>query len=133
MSSVSFYCVICGHGLSAPAAYAGSVYQCSGCSSSVPVPGFPGRSGLTCLPAFPTGILALDVTFPCPGCAARLVVDARWEGHEVDCPRCQVAVVVPQCSGRETAPAPAPAGSGVRLTAEEIGFLSGEFNPARAS
>lgn len=133
MSTVSFYCVICGKGLSAPAAYAGSVYECAGCSHSVPVPGFPGRSGVTSLPAYPPGILAMDLTFPCDGCDARLVVDARWEGHEVDCPRCKTAVVVPQWSGHETAPSAAPAAGGVRLTAEEIGFLSDDFNQALAS
>jgi hypothetical protein len=134
MSIVSFYCVICGKGLSAPAAYAGSVYECSGCSHSVPVPGFPGRGGFTSLPSYAAGILTMDLTFSCEGCEARLVVDARWEGHEVDCPRCKTAVVVPRWSGAEASPATAaPAASGVRLTAEEIGFLSGEFNQALAS
>src|SRR5215212_2137360 len=118
MSSVSFYCAVCGEALKAPASHAGSVTACSRCSRSVPVPGFPAQSGFGFPPVYPPEILSMDVTFACRGCKTHLVVDARWEGHEVDCPRCDCGITVPLWSGRAVDDSPPARAPKVTLTAE---------------
>lgn len=76
----------------------------------------------------------MDMVFLCRGCNARLVVDGRMEGRQLDCPRCQAPVWAPLWSRRVMAPATAgsPRKGRPNLTPDEIGFLSGEFNHAPA-
>ena len=55
-----------------------------------------------------------DILFECPSCGKNLVVDESAEGAIVDCPRCNIHVIVPPKTGpviavsSEPAPAPAP-------------------------
>jgi DNA-directed RNA polymerase subunit M/transcription elongation factor TFIIS len=133
MSKVSFFCAVCGEALSVDAAFAGEVVECDRCARWVPVPGFPGQSPLSgCASVYPPKILAMEVIFLCPSCNVRMIVDARWEGREVDCPKCEAVARVPWWSRYEaTTPArrESLAGRAPALSAEEIGFLSGELSP----
>ena len=37
-----------------------------------------------------------DITFTCPHCNQAVQCDDQWAGHEIQCPICQGALVVPQ-------------------------------------
>jgi hypothetical protein len=135
MSSILFFCAVCGEALTAERSFAGKVMECTRCQRSVPVPGFPTMRGVSgCTAVYPPEILSIDVIFRCRGCCAKLVVDARLEGREFDCPKCHAPVRAPLWS--RPAMASTDAGTPTRgrplLTPEEIGFLSGDFNPAPA-
>jgi hypothetical protein len=131
MSAISFFCVVCGHAMTADFSLAGAVVECDCCERSVPVPGYPkSHAEPVCSPVYATEILSMDVNFLCGACNVRLVADARWEGREFDCPKCQQRVRVPWWSRRGSAmPGLAIARGHVELaapalTAEEIHFLS---------
>lgn len=129
MSTVHFFCAICGTALRLPANTRCPVTECTACHHSVPVPSpieLPDGIGvIEDLPAvFPSGVLALEVKFLCASCSARLQIDARWEGYEIVCPQCREAITVPRWS-RRAAPPPA-----VRLSAPEVEFLSEPFTAA---
>jgi DNA-directed RNA polymerase subunit RPC12/RpoP len=85
---------------------------------------------------YPPEILSMDIVFLCRGCNARLVVDGRMEGRELDCPKCEARVRIPLWSRRAKAKAPAAARTVKKgrpcLTPDEIGFLSGDFNHSPA-
>jgi hypothetical protein len=128
MAHIPFFCAVCGASLSAELSLAGGVSECAQCERRVPVPGYPSRGRESgCAPVFPPEILEMDMTFLCPECDVRLVVDARMEGLDVSCPRCETWVRAPRWSGlaavgEEVAPEPvAPT-----LTPEEVEFLSRE-------
>jgi transcription elongation factor Elf1 len=128
MAHIPFFCAVCGASLSADLSLAGGVCECAQCERRVPVPGFPGvgqESG--CPPVFPPEILEMDMTFLCPTCDIRLVVDARMEGRDLPCPRCETWVRAPRWSGppeMEDEALPEPAAP--TLTAEEVDFLSSQ-------
>jgi DNA-directed RNA polymerase subunit M/transcription elongation factor TFIIS len=132
MSSISFFCAVCGQALTAEPAFAGELMECTRCERSVPVPGFPAtaRESGCVVGVYPPEILSMDIVFLCWGCNARLVVDARLEGRELDCPQCHALVRAPLWSRREKA----GTGPGARridrpfLTPDEIGFLSGSLS-----
>jgi hypothetical protein len=48
-----------------------------------------------------------EFTFSCPGCGSGILCDSQWSGHQIACPTCQAAVIVPEA----VAPAPTPAAS----------------------
>jgi DNA-directed RNA polymerase subunit RPC12/RpoP len=133
MSAISFFCVVCGHAMRADFSLAGAVVECERCERSVPVPGYPKTHGeAVCAAAFAPEILSMDVNFLCGACQVRLVADARWEGKEFDCPKCQQRVRVPWWSRRGGSSMPGLAIARAYespeapvLTAEEIHFLTG--------
>jgi DNA-directed RNA polymerase subunit RPC12/RpoP len=109
--------------------------ECTRCERSVPVPGFPAMRGESgCAAVYSPEILSIDVIFLCRGCNAKLVVDGRMEGRDLDCPQCQARVKMPLWSRRTTAPAAARAPKKARphLTPDEIGFLTGVFQHSAA-
>jgi len=135
MSSILFFCAVCGQALTAEPALAGRVMDCTRCERSVPVPGFPAMPGESgCAGVYPPEILSMDVVFLCRGCDTKLVVDGRLEGREFDCPQCQTRVKTPVWSRRAKASktAGAPRKRRPNLTPDEIGFLSGDFNNSPA-
>lgn len=101
--------------------------ECGVCSRSIPVPGRLNRDAppSESLPLFAPEILAVEMTFVCPGCEFSLVADVRYEGVPFVCPKCRFAGSVPMWSGfvapdseaKKRGPAPV-------LSAEEIDFLS---------
>jgi len=135
MSSISFFCAVCGQALTAHSSFAGEVMDCTRCERSVPVPGFPAMPGETgCAPVYPPEILSMDVVFLCRGCNAKLVIDGRLEGRELDCPQCQARVRAPLWSRRALSrpAARTPKNAPPSLTPDEIGFLCGDFSSTRA-
>jgi DNA-directed RNA polymerase subunit RPC12/RpoP len=128
MAHIPFFCAVCGASLRADLSLAGGVLPCVKCERSVPVPGFPLGSPLSgCVPVFPPEILEMDMTFLCVGCDTRLVVDARMEGRDLECPRCQVSVRAPRWSGLGDIAAAVEANPGAsHLSPEEVQFLSTE-------
>jgi hypothetical protein len=69
--------------------------------------------------ALPPGVLALEVKFKCRSCGCKMLIDARWEGHSIDCPKCKRGVEIPYWSRK------APVKG--QLSAAEIDFLTGEL------
>ena len=135
MSSIPFFCAVCGQALTAEPALAGAVMECTRCERSVPVPGFPPtprESG--CVAVYAPEILSMDIVFLCRGCNAKLVADGRLEGRELVCPECHARVRAPVWSRREKAGTHtgAPRIDRPTLTPDEIGFLSGSFSPLPA-
>ena len=134
MSSIRFFCVICGTALHASPESQGDVTECSSCARQVPVPrlvNLPGRA-TGCLPAFPPEVLELAVKFLCTHCGRRLRVDARWEGREIVCPVCNGKTAVPRWSRAPTSgetpvrATRAPVDlNAATLSIEEIDFLRG--------
>lgn len=57
-----------------------------------------------------------EFTFSCPSCGNGIVCDSQWSGHQIDCPSCQAAILVPAASA-PPAPAPAPASNAVAAAA----------------
>ena len=134
MSSISFFCAVCGLGLTAESSLAGGIMECTRCERSTPVPGFPGKPGESgWAGVYPPEILSMNMVFLCNGCNMRMVVDARLEGREIDCPQCEVKVRAPLWSRAKAPAAGRPPRKGrPSLTPEEIGFLSGDFNHSPA-
>jgi DNA-directed RNA polymerase subunit RPC12/RpoP len=130
MTSTQFHCAICGAGLSVGAESAGRVIECPACRHVVPVPVRLPRGAIGTLPLLPPEVLALELKFLCPGCQAKLRIDARLEGESVACPKCQQPTRVPRWSAppRETELRVAP--KRAELSAAEIEFLS---SPADAN
>ena len=105
---------------------AGRVIECPACRHVVPVPARlpqPGNS-TGCLPLLPPDVLALEVKFACPGCAAKLRIDARLEGEAVDCPKCGQTARVPHWSAPAVGVGPRAVDRTAELSAAEIEFLS---------
>src|SRR5262245_6362530 len=52
-----------------------------------------------------------ELTFYCPRCDQKIVCDDAWSGQQLQCPSCQVTLVVPhaQSAGAPSPPAPTPA------------------------
>lgn len=134
MSTISFYCVICGAALEAPVDSRYDLTSCSSCSRHVPVPRPVSPVGnFTRFEAvLPSSILELSLTFECHACHSRLQTDARQEGRSIVCPTCSESTAIPRWStvplwrSEET-----EAKAGVvtpRLSAEEIEFLRGEVS-----
>lgn len=127
MSSTRFHCAICGTGLSVAAESTGRLTECPACHHAVPVPGpLPGTPWTADgLPLLPRDVLALEVKFLCPDCGAKLRIDARLEGHSVDCPKCAHSICIPRWSTAPPAPRRDPIALAAELTEAEIEFLSG--------
>jgi Zn-finger nucleic acid-binding protein len=119
MSTVHFFCAICGSALTSDARLERPWAECPKCEHVIPVPIAASSSGP--LEVFPRGVLALDVSFLCPACDCKLQIDARWEGRSVNCPKCDEATTVPWWSRRAATP--------VRLSADEVDFLTGSVEP----
>jgi DNA-directed RNA polymerase subunit RPC12/RpoP len=47
-----------------------------------------------------------DMKFSCPQCSQHISCDEAWAGHEIACPVCQGAIVVPQFHAPPAAPPP---------------------------
>lgn len=118
MSSIPFYCAICGSVLMASDTGPRQLIECEHCQHVVPAPAlldFSSDSG-SVTRVLPRGVLSLDLKFLCSSCKSTLEIDARCEGLEVECPECRQSTVVPRWS-RETHAA-------VSLTTAEIDFLT---------
>ncbi len=121
MSTVHFFCVMCGSSLFRGAQSTRPLVECPKCSHVVPVPDplrLPGEGG-GLPPVFPRGVLSLELIFLCSHCHCHIQIDARGEGQAVDCPRCRREVTVPQWSQRVEAE------EVVSLSADEVNFLTG--------
>ena len=65
--------------------------------------------------------------FLCNFCETKLMIDFRWQGRTIDCPRCRRMIQVPRWfiaeapPVRKDAPADEP-----RLTAEELAYFTAE-------
>ena len=147
MSTISFYCVICGTALQAPSDTLHDLVECHSCSRYVPVPRPVDVRGkfTNCQCVLPPKVLELSVTFQCTECGSRLRTDARWEGREIRCPDCEKTTAIPRWStvpnwprasgAREFAPRPPVDLKAATLSAAEIDFLRGEIsaNPEAAA
>lgn len=140
MSTIRFYCVICGAALAAPADSHYDLTKCHACARHVPVPRPVNLLGdFTRYQAvFPASVLELSVTFNCGECGSRLRADARREGRKIICPICSGTTDVPRWSTvpmwrpQEAAEKARGGASRLRghagaatLSAEEIAFLRG--------
>ena len=139
MSQLRFYCVFCGSGINADARSASNVCECPKCCRFTPVPVAPGGPSVPWATAYPPGILSVEIKFACPECGSRLGMEAHNAGDTVLCPVCYERIQCPNVSLR-----PVPAQEGVvaasredagrtiiRLSREEIDFLSPEESPPR--
>ena len=135
MTTIRFFCIICGTVLEGATDSRADVMICKSCAHHVPVPRLAdipcGKDG--CGPVFPPGVLELSVKFLCASCQTPLRADARWEGRTFTCPVCSDKVMVPQWSRVARWPQSSDAESGVpkpmtpevvKLSADEIEFLS---------
>lgn len=97
MSSIQFYCVLCGSALEVPRDAQHDLMKCEACSRNVPVPRrAKGVGNFKCYPhVFPPEVLELLVKFQCSGCGAKLYADARCEGRDVVCADCGVHTRIP--------------------------------------
>ena len=150
MSTVHFYCVLCGAALQISSDSRHDLAECPCCSRHVPVPRRVNLAGdgTSYQSVFPPEVLELSVKFPCSGCNVVIRADARCEGRQVACDDCGSKTVIPRwsnvaswthflgsrqiCGGRLPLAQP----SGVRsptLSPEEIDFLRGADpgNPRR--
>jgi len=116
MSTVQFYCAICGAPNSHGADVARPLVQCAKCHHVVPAPDPVSFFEDEPLRVLPPGVFALEVVFGCDGCGCRMKIDARAEGRTVPCARCARETMVPYWSRR--------APSLVALSAAEIDFLT---------
>ncbi len=82
----------------------------------VPAPEALGGSEGVIPRVFPRGILSLEMIFLCQHCDCHIQIDARGEGHAVNCPRCTQETVVPRWSGHEPGE--------VTLSDAEVEFLT---------
>jgi DNA-directed RNA polymerase subunit RPC12/RpoP len=118
MSTIRFFCTICGSALMAENDSTIPLAECAHCRHTVPVPTAidnPWESGEP-MPVMPEGVIALHVCFLCPRCHIKLRTDARMEGRSVECPECSQPIQVPVWSRRES-----PL---VGLDTAEVEFLS---------
>jgi predicted RNA-binding Zn-ribbon protein involved in translation (DUF1610 family) len=127
-SSIEFFCVICGGSLTVAAEFAWRECACPKCGRTVPVPGILASDEAQWPTVLRPEILAVDLTFVCPGCDRGLVVDARAVGEPFTCPKCDASGQVPDW--RRSAPSQEPATS--ILSPEEIDFLSGSSSEESA-
>jgi len=82
--------------------------------------------------ALPLVVLGLDLKLLCGKCGAKLIVDVRWQGRELNCPYCGTTALVPQYSelprpadaSRNAPPSAEPVATPSRLSEAEIAFLS---------
>jgi DNA-directed RNA polymerase subunit RPC12/RpoP len=100
MSTIRFYCVICGTALEASADSHHDLLECHACTRHVPVPRPVGLMGkfTKCQSVLPPRVLEITVTFQCMACESRLRTDARWEGRQISCPDCGGTTEVPRWS-----------------------------------
>jgi len=141
MSTVHFYCVLCGSALETSSDSRHDLLKCHACSRNVPIPRRTNGAGdFKSYPhVFPPEVLELLVKFPCAVCGTALYADARCEGREVVCSSCGVRTGIPRWSNSPDEPRFAEAGAIARmrsansparaeapmLSAEEIDFLRG--------
>lgn len=142
MSTIKFYCVICGTALEMPSDSLHDLVECYACAHYVPVPRPANLRGkfTNCQTVLPSKVLELTVTFDCTECGSRLRTDARWEGRQIRCPDCEKSTSVPRWSTVPSWPstrrmpvplmAPAIDAKAAVLSAEEIEFLRGD-EPAK--
>jgi DNA-directed RNA polymerase subunit RPC12/RpoP len=121
MSTVDFFCAICGMAMTAQSTSDRRLAECPRCAHVVPIPAAVGVAPELSDPmgVLPAGVLALEVKFKCHSCGCKMQIDARWEGRSVECPKCKRGVEVPYWSRK------AP-GKG-QLSAAEIDFLTGNL------
>jgi hypothetical protein len=75
----------------------------------------------------PPNILGIEIKFLCIHCDTKLMVDFRWQGRTLDCPKCQRMTQVPRFAmpppiGGPNGNAPSPPER--RLSPGELAFLS---------
>lgn len=116
MSTVHFFCVICGASIFRGENSTRPLVECPKCAHVVPVPGTVSLADGETMRVFPPGVLSLEVVFQCSQCDCQIQIDARGEGSNVNCPQCAREVTVPYWSRR----APAP----IALSAAEVDFLT---------
>jgi len=128
MSSLSFYCALCGVVLDVDASMAGGHVECPHCRQSAPVPG-PAPHRVDRVLKRNSEVLRIDVVFHCQGCRSELAVDGRREGQNFTCPICESTMRTPVWS-RQLAAFEMPGFSyeSATLTAEEIDFLSSDIS-----
>ncbi len=135
MPTNRFFCIFCGTVLEGTTDPCADVIVCPSCAHHVPVPRLAdipsGADG--CGPVFPSEVLELSLKFLCSGCRSPLRADARWEGRTIKCPACHEKITIPRWSGVARWPKSSDAekstqksapSSGVRLSMDEIDFLS---------
>jgi len=100
MSTVHFYCVLCGQPLETSTDLDIDLTKCHACSRTVPVPRRVKGSGnfKSYPPVFPPEVLDLLVKFQCTTCDSELYADARCEGRHVVCCTCGEHTPIPQWS-----------------------------------
>jgi DNA-directed RNA polymerase subunit RPC12/RpoP len=141
MSTVPFYCVLCGAALQISSDSRYDLVKCACCSRYVPAPRLmDGPANSAYPPVFPPGVLELLVKFECTACGSVLHADARCEGRDARCPSCRARTGIPRWSNAPGWPFPADADEQTRtrppqapdraavpaLSVEEIDFLRGE-------
>ena len=140
MSTIRFFCVICGTSLQASADSQYDLATCHSCTRYIPVPrpvNLPGKF-TRFQPVLPPKVLELSVTFQCEACGSRLRADARREGRQISCPVCAGTTTVPRWSNvprwtpspvsenvRVEVPRPPILTDAATLSLDEINFLRG--------
>src|SRR5476651_1275208 len=119
MSTIQFYCVLCGVGLQTSSNSRYDLMRCPCCSRHVPVPRpASGPGNLSHYPpVFPPDVLELSVKFLCTACGSALRADARCEGREVTCPDCGGKTGIPRWSNVPGGPRLAEAGEQTEMAA----------------
>jgi len=141
MSTVHFYCILCGSALQSAVDSRYDLVKCGACARYVPVPRpVNGPGNFASYPhVFPSDVLGLLVKFKCVGCDCVLHADARYEGQAVVCTGCGTHAPVPRWSNAPSWPLPKDAAEQARqraglgtsrvapptLSAEEVEFLRG--------
>lgn len=64
-----------------------------------------------------------EFTFSCPSCNAGILCDSQWSGHQIACPTCQAAILVPAAPATP-APAPTPASNAAAAAAARARLAS---------
>lgn len=116
MSTVHFFCVMCGAPLFRGAGSSRPLVQCPKCAHVVPTPEVLGNADSAVPKIFPRGVVALEMIFLCPHCDCQIQIDARGEGQAVECPRCERETMVPRWSRSEP--------EAVELSDAEVEFLT---------
>jgi hypothetical protein len=75
----------------------------------------------------PPKILGIELKFLCLHCETKLMVDYRWQGRTLDCPKCHRMTQVPRfgtAAPLSDAAAASSTSSDLRLSPSELDFLS---------
>ena len=127
MADLQFCCTTCRSTITLGREFSGGRVECPSCGVLTAVPG-PRIGSLRSLgpdDALPPEVLGVEMKFLCAFCKTKLMIDFRWQGRTIDCPRCCRMTQVPRwfiVEGPIVAKG-LPVGE-TRLTREETAFFT---------